>query len=63
HMLALVFEWNDAGSMMSPLLPKLRNGVAGQNKAAIIANLVANGAKNYNVIFTFPEWRRHWNME
>ena len=53
-MIALVFEWNQAGFNDVPTAPGLRNGIEGQNKAAIIANLIANGATNYNnFIFTF----------
>ena len=51
---ALVFEWNPAGFNNVATAPGLRNGVAGQNRAAIIANLTANGATNYNdIVFTF----------
>lgn len=50
----LVFEWNQAGFNDVPDSPGLRNGVAGQNKAAIVENLTRNGAKGYNdLIFTF----------
>ena len=50
-MLALVFDWNLAGFNDVASV----HGVAGQNRAAIIANLVANDARNYNnVVFTFP---------
>ena len=54
-MLALVFDWNPAGFNDVATAPGLRNGVAGQNVNAIIANLVANGARNHNnnVVFTF----------
>ncbi|CAG8563838.1 10844_t:CDS:2 [Funneliformis mosseae] len=55
NMPALVFNWNPAGFNDIGTAPGLRNGVAGQNLAAIIANLTANGATNYNnVVFTFP---------
>jgi hypothetical protein len=53
-MLALVFEWNQAGFNDVPTAPGLRNGMEGQNKAAIITNLTANGATSFNdVVFTF----------
>ena len=53
-MPALVFEWNQAGFNDVPTAPNLRNGIFGQNRAAIINNLMRNGAKNHNnVIFTF----------
>ncbi|CAG8481653.1 8639_t:CDS:2 [Dentiscutata erythropus] len=55
-MPALVFEWNEAGFNDVPNAPGLRNGISGQNKAAIITNLITNGATGYNndLTFTFP---------
>jgi hypothetical protein len=54
-MPALVFEWNEAGFNDVPTAPGLRNGIAGQNRVAIITNLTTNGATNYNnIVFTFP---------
>ncbi|CAG8626890.1 26378_t:CDS:2 [Dentiscutata erythropus] len=54
-MPALVFEWNEAGFNDVLIAPGFRNGVAGQNKAAIITNLTTNGATSHNgVVFTFP---------
>ncbi|PKY52380.1 hypothetical protein RhiirA4_408255, partial [Rhizophagus irregularis] len=53
-MPALVFEWNLAGFNDVATAPGLRNGVANQDKATIITNLTANGATNYNIVFTFP---------
>ncbi|RIA97137.1 hypothetical protein C1645_814531 [Glomus cerebriforme] len=65
----LVFEWNEGGFNDVPDAPGLRNGVAGQTKAAIVANLMANGATNYNdIIFAFSsghaigEWCRQISM-
>ncbi|CAB4383307.1 hypothetical protein RhiirA5_366965 [Rhizophagus irregularis] len=55
NMPALVFEWNLAGFNDVATAPGLRNGVANQDKATIIANLTENGATNYNnIVFTFP---------
>ncbi|CAG8602037.1 2561_t:CDS:2 [Cetraspora pellucida] len=55
YMPALVFEWNEAGFNYVLTAPGFRNGIAGQNKAAIITNLTTNGATSYNdVVFTFP---------
>ncbi|CAB4428078.1 unnamed protein product [Rhizophagus irregularis] len=55
NMPVLVFEWNLAGLNDVATAPGLRNGVANQDKATIIANLTANGATNYNnIVFTFP---------
>ncbi|KAF0445458.1 hypothetical protein F8M41_003169 [Gigaspora margarita] len=54
-MPALVFQWNDAGFNDVPNMPNCRNGIPGQTKAALIANLVANRAVNWDdTIFTFP---------
>ncbi|CAJ0845503.1 5616_t:CDS:2 [Entrophospora sp. SA101] len=54
-MPALVFEWNQAGYNDVPTALGSQNGIAGQNKGAIVKNLMANGAGNYNnVVFTFP---------
>ena len=54
-MPALVFVWNPAGFNNILAAPGFRNGVAGQNLAAIITNLTTNGVRNYNnVVFTFP---------
>ena len=54
-MPALIFEWNQAGFNDVPTAPGSRNGISGQNKGAIVTNLMANGATNYNdVVFTFP---------
>ena len=54
NMPALVFEWDPAGFNDVSTAPGLRNGVAGQTRAAIITNLTANGATNYNnIVFTF----------
>ncbi|RIB27529.1 hypothetical protein C2G38_2137801 [Gigaspora rosea] len=54
-MPATVFEWNEAGFNDVLTAPGFRNGIAGQNKAAITANLTANGATSYNdVVFAFP---------
>ncbi|CAG8510800.1 5079_t:CDS:2, partial [Acaulospora morrowiae] len=51
-MPVLVFEWNEAGFNDVPTVPGLRNGIAGQNRVAIITK---NGATSYsNIIFTFP---------
>ncbi|CAH1767151.1 3506_t:CDS:2, partial [Entrophospora sp. SA101] len=55
NMPALVFEWNQAGYNDVPTALGSQNGIAGQNKGAIVKNLMANGAGNYNnVVFTFP---------
>ena len=55
-MPALVFHWDPRGFNDVATAPNLRNGIAGQNVEAIIANLVANGAINYNnVVFAFPK--------
>ncbi|CAG8529286.1 hypothetical protein C2G38_2039143 [Gigaspora rosea] len=61
----LVFDWNDAGFNDVPTAPGFRNGITGQTKAAIVENLTANGATNYNnLVFTFQsgfaigEWSR-----
>ncbi|CAG8666140.1 21454_t:CDS:2, partial [Cetraspora pellucida] len=55
HMPTLVFEWNEAGFIDVLTAPGFRNGIAGQNKAAIITNLTTNGATSYNdIVFTFP---------
>ena len=54
-MPTLVFEWNEADFNDVPTAPGLQNGIAGQNRVAIITNLTTNGATNYNnIIFTFP---------
>ncbi|CAG8666768.1 2987_t:CDS:2, partial [Gigaspora margarita] len=72
-MRALVFQWNDAGFNDVPNTPNCRNGIPGQTKAAFIANLMANGAVNWDdTVFTFsngtaigrwvnqiPAWARH----
>ena len=54
----LLFDWNMAG-FNDTAIADCRNGVAGQNRAAIVANLVAaNEATNYgnmNVFFTFRD--------
>ncbi|RGB41011.1 hypothetical protein C1646_686525 [Rhizophagus diaphanus] len=64
-MPALVFDWNPAGFNDVATAPGLRNGVAGQDVNAIITNLTANGATNYNnIVFTFANgtaigtWKR-----
>src|SRR5438094_4680181 len=56
-MPALIFIWNDAG-FNDTTVPNCRNGVAGQTKTAIIANLITYGAtnfKNMNTLFIFPK--------
>ncbi|CAG8644154.1 8541_t:CDS:2, partial [Ambispora leptoticha] len=54
-MPALLFEWNEAGFNDVPTAPGLRNGIAGQNRVAIITNITTNGATSYNdIVFTFP---------
>ena len=56
-MPALIFVWNDAG-FNDTAVPNCRNGLAGQTKAAIIANLIANGVTNFenmNTLFIFPK--------
>ncbi|CAG8677142.1 10252_t:CDS:2, partial [Paraglomus occultum] len=50
NMPALVFQWNPAGFNDVAAAPGLRNGVAGQNLAAIITNLTETGATNYGNI-------------
>ncbi|CAG8639099.1 26816_t:CDS:2, partial [Dentiscutata erythropus] len=55
EMPALVIGWNDAG-FNDTATPNLHNGVAGQTKAAIIADLIAGGAidfQNHNILFIF----------
>ena len=50
-----LFDWNMLG-FNDTAVANCRNGVVGQNQAAIIANLIANGATNYrneNILFTF----------
>ncbi|CAB4442721.1 unnamed protein product [Rhizophagus irregularis] len=55
NMPALVFHWDPAGFNDVATSPNNRNGVVGQNLAAVITNLTASGARNYNnIIFTFP---------
>ncbi|RGB40618.1 hypothetical protein C1646_811216 [Rhizophagus diaphanus] len=72
-MPAIVIQWNDGGFNDVPVSPNNRNGVAGQNKNAIINFLTANGAVNYHdTVFLFrdgpalatcehnlPQWVRH----
>ncbi|CAG8557649.1 6974_t:CDS:2 [Ambispora leptoticha] len=56
EMLALLFDWNQAG-FNDTNVPNCHNGVAGQTQEAIIANLLANGATdfmNLNILFIFP---------
>jgi hypothetical protein len=54
-MPALVFHWNPDGFGNVATAPGLRNGNLGQDLGAIITNLTANGARNYNnTVFTFP---------
>ncbi|CAG8476251.1 17423_t:CDS:2 [Cetraspora pellucida] len=68
EMPALLFDWNDAG-FNDTAVPNCRNGITGQTKASIIANLLANGATNYrnqDILFIFPngltigDW--YWNL-
>ncbi|CAG8518167.1 14455_t:CDS:2 [Cetraspora pellucida] len=68
EMPALLFDWNDAG-FNDTAVPNCRNGIEGQTKASIIANLLANGATNYrnqDILFIFPngltigDW--YWNL-
>ncbi|CAG8614988.1 14541_t:CDS:2 [Funneliformis mosseae] len=72
-MPALVIQWNNGGFNDVPASPNNRNGVAGQNRNAIINFLTANGAINYHdTVFLFrdgpalatcehnlPQWVRH----
>ena len=54
-MPALAFQWNNAGFNDVPATPNCRNGIPGQTREAFIANLVANGAINWNsTVFSFP---------
>lgn len=56
-MSALLFDWNDLG-FNDTAVAGCRNGVAVQTKAAVVANLVANGATNYknkDILFTFRD--------
>lgn len=51
----LIFQWNDDGFNDVETSPGCRNGVAGQTKEAIIANLIENGAvRHNNIMFSFP---------
>ncbi|CAB4394000.1 unnamed protein product [Rhizophagus irregularis] len=57
EMSALLFDWNDLG-FNDTAIAGCRNGVAVQTKAAVVANLVANGATNYknkDILFTFRD--------
>lgn len=57
EMPALLFDWNDQG-LNDTAVAGCRNGVALQTKAAVVANLVANGATNYrnkDILFTFRD--------
>ncbi|POG72613.1 hypothetical protein GLOIN_2v1593406, partial [Rhizophagus irregularis DAOM 181602=DAOM 197198] len=72
-MPAIVIQWNNGGFNDVPISPNNRNGIAGQNKNAIINFLTANGAVNYHdTVFLFrdgpalatcehnlPQWVRH----
>jgi hypothetical protein len=54
EMPALLFDWNNPG-FNDTAVAGCRGGTAGQTKAAVIANLVANGATNYknkDILFT-----------
>ncbi|CAI2186479.1 9390_t:CDS:2 [Funneliformis geosporum] len=56
EMPALLFDWNNLGFNGNLANPNCRNGVAGQTQAAIAANLVANGAldyENHGILFVF----------
>ncbi|CAG8559974.1 9651_t:CDS:2, partial [Racocetra fulgida] len=60
EMLALVFDWNNAG-FNDTAVPNCRNGIAGKTKAAIVANLVANGATDFqNMNGKRPSWRSQY---
>jgi hypothetical protein len=56
-MPALLFHWNNLGFNNVPANPNPRNGVAGQSQLAIVANLIAYGARDYGnhgILFIFP---------
>ncbi|CAB5208106.1 unnamed protein product [Rhizophagus irregularis] len=55
-MPAIVIQWNNGGFNDVPISPNNRNGIAGQNKNAIINFLTANGAVNYHdTVFLFRD--------
>ncbi|CAB4378347.1 unnamed protein product [Rhizophagus irregularis] len=61
-MPALPFDWNIKG-FNDTAVANCPNGVVHQIQAAVIANLVANGATNHgnkNILFSFFE-TRHFN--
>ncbi|CAG8592309.1 3562_t:CDS:2 [Ambispora gerdemannii] len=64
----IIIQWNDAGFNDVPAVPNCRNGIPGQTKEAIIANIVAGNATNFdNTVFRFSSctavgaWERPGN--
>ncbi|CAG8478202.1 15226_t:CDS:2 [Dentiscutata erythropus] len=71
----LVIKWDDRGFNDVPMAPGCRTRIAGQTKAALITQLVANGAVDIyglNLVYMFrspdalgqredtiPAWARH----